>query len=144
MIACPLYSSAGSKGSIDLSVASLHDGDIAPRDMTYHEPRYDYASLRIRAGLGGLKDTLGARVVARLQSNGTGAPSCNLRNLLFLYLSLEWLSTMKKCTADEVEELCKKDGVWDLLCQVAKTQHPLRREYTARSWTPVALANWIY
>ena len=142
--ACHLNSSEGSKGSTDLFVTSLHDGDTGPRDMSYHEPRYDYASDKMRAVLGGLKDTLGARVVARLQSNRTGGPTSRLRNLLFLCSSLEWPSKMKNCTTDGLEELSKRYGLLDLLCQVAKTQHPLRRECPARNWTPVALANWIY
>ena len=117
---------------------------MGPRDMNYHESRYDYASDKMREVLRGLKDTLVARVVARLQNNGTGGPRSNLRNLLFLCLSLEWPSKMKNRTADDLEELCKKYGVLDLPCQVAKTHRPLRRERPARSWTPVALANWIY
>ena len=59
-------------------IASLHDGEIAPREMNNYEPRYDYASDKVRAGLRGLKDALGAPVVARLQSNGTGASQLDL------------------------------------------------------------------
>ena len=101
-------------------VASLHDDGIAARDMYNYRPRFSYAPDEMRAGLRGLKEALGALAVAQTHSTATAALGSELRDLLFLDLELEWPSEMKKCTADEFEMLWEKEGVWDLLGQVAK------------------------
>lgn len=102
------------KIKLTVFVAPFDDAEVDRRSI------YPYTLSETRADLRGLKDVLGALAVSGMQSDANGALDNEPSKLKILNLRLKWRSYSKRCTADEFEKLWKKEGVWDLLGQIAK------------------------
>lgn len=92
------------------------------RDIMHFGATFGYTPSEMRAGIKGLKDTLGALAAADEEVGESADEAAVLpdRGKSSLYLYLDWPENVKRVGADEFDQSWEKEGIWKLLGQVGE------------------------
>ena len=106
---------------------AVHDSEPDTRDIQYHGYKYAYTPCDMRPAVKGFKEILSALAAA---PRGAEYGKANFQKKLtsVLQLDLEWPAEnlVKRCTADELDEHWKSEGIWT---QLGKVQSFRRVEF---------------